>query len=302
MSLSLRARLSELRRSTIALAAAAACATGLLAAGATGAVPTADANPAGKDLVVFGDSFAANPTLPAGHYIAGTAPNSGSRVPVHGSGGCPQDRENWPRVAAGILNVSLADYSCNGTGRIPYVDLTNSVSAAVANGDLGPGTRKVAVMYGGLDVLQWVDTGTHVAGIAGSLPSGYHATIAEMKRRVQEAAPNAEIVMAGYPELGAGDNVCLINVTPNQPAPIMVPGIAAVETGLQSSVRSAAAANGIRFVDMKAATAGHGTCAAPDSQRYVSGIYDLTSDHNMKLHPTLEGSRAMGRIMADNLR
>ena len=302
MSLSLRARLSGLRRSTIALATAAACATGLVAAGATVAAPTADANPAGTELVVFGDSFAANPTLPAGHIIAGTAPNSGSRTPVHGPGGCPQDPENWPRVAAGILNVPLADYSCNGTGRVPYVDLTNSVNAAFANGDLGPGTRKVAVMYGGLDVLQWVDTGTHVAGVAGSLPSGYHATIAEMKRLVQEAAPNAEIVMAGYPELGAGDNVCLINVTPNQPSPIMLPGIAAVETGLQSSIRNAAAANGIRFVDMKAATVGHGTCAAPDSQRYVSGIYDQTSDHNMKLHPTLEGSRAMGRIMADNLR
>ena len=53
---------------------------------------------------------------------------------------------------------------------------------------------------------------------------------------------------------------------------------------------------------MKALTRGHGTCAAPDSQRYVSGIFDTTSDHNMKLHPTLEGSRAMGRIMADQLR
>lgn len=246
---SLPARLRGLRRSTVALASAAACAVGLLAA------PVASANPGGKDLVVFGDSFASNPTLPAGHYIAGTAPNSGSRVPVTGSGGCPQDRENWPRVAAG-----------------------------------------------GLDVLQWIDTGTLVAGIAGVLPSGYHATIAEVRRQVQAAAPNAEIVMAGYPELGAGDNVCLINVTPNQPAPLMLPGIAAVESGLQSSIRSAADANGIRFVDMKALTAGHGTCAAPDSQRYVAGIYDQTSDHNMKLHPTLEGSRAMGRIMADNLR
>lgn len=293
---SLPARLRGLRRSTVALASAAACAVGLLAA------PVASANPGGKDLVVFGDSFASNPTLPADHYIAGTAPNSGSRVPVTGSGGCPQDRENWPRVAAGILDVSLADYSCNGTGRVPYVDLTNSVSNAVANRDLGPGTGKVAIMYGGLDVLQWVDTGTHVAGVAGVLPSGYHATIAEVRRQVQAAAPNAEIVMAGYPELGAGDNVCLINVTPNQPAPLMLPGIAAVESGLQSSIRSAADANGIRFVDMKALTAGHGTCAAPDSQRYVAGIYDQTSDHNMKLHPTLEGSRAMGRIMADNLR
>ncbi len=94
MSLSLRARLSGLRRSTIALAPAAACATGLVAAGATVAAPTADANPAGTELVVFGDSFAVNPTLPAGHIIAGTAPNSGSRAPVHGPGGCPQDPEN----------------------------------------------------------------------------------------------------------------------------------------------------------------------------------------------------------------
>ncbi|MFC3849360.1 GDSL-type esterase/lipase family protein [Corynebacterium hansenii] len=302
MKPSLRARISNMHRSALAIAATAALATGLLAVSATGAAPNADADPAGKDLVVFGDSFSSNPTLPAGHIIAGTGPTSGSRAPVAGAGGCPQDPENWPRVAAGILDVSLADYSCNGTGRIPYLDLTNTVIKAVNNGDLGPSTRKVALMYGGLDAIQWVDTGTHVAGVAGNLPSGYHATIAEVQRRVRQAAPNAEIVMAGYPEFGAGDNFCVINTTPDTPSPIMVPGAGAIETGLQSSIRSAADAHGMRFIDLKSMTAGHGTCAAPDSQRYVAGIYDQTSDHNMKLHPTLEGSRAMGRIMADNLR
>lgn len=108
--------------------------------------------------------------------------------------------------------------------------------------------------------------------------------------------------MAGYPELGDGDNLCVISTTPNVPAPITVPGAGGIEMALQSSIRTAADVNGLRFIDMKALTRGHGTCAAPDSQRYVSGIFDTTGDHNMKLHPTLEGSRAMGRIMADQLR
>ena len=281
----------------IALTAAAACAAGMIAT-----APTVAAQPSGKDLVVFGDSFTANPTLPPNHIIAGTGPTSGSREPVPGAGGCPQDAENWSRVAAGILDVSMADYSCNGLGRVPRTDLINTVVDATNKGDLGPTTRKVVLMYGGLDVLQWVDTGTHVLGVAGSLPSGYQATITDARDRIRAAAPNAEIVMAGYPELGDGDNLCVINTTPNVPAPITVPGAGGIEMALQSSIRTAADVNGLRFIDMKALTRGHGTCAAPDSQRYVSGIFDTTSDHNMKLHPTLEGSRAMGRIMADQLR
>ncbi|WP_295627656.1 GDSL-type esterase/lipase family protein [uncultured Corynebacterium sp.] len=297
MSRNVRGPLSALRRSTIALASAAAVAAGLLAS-----APAATAAPAGTDLVVFGDSFSSNPTLPAGHPIAGTGPTSGSRPTTVGAGGCTQDRDNWPRVASRILESSLADYSCNGLGRIPFLDLTNTVTDAANKGDLGEATRKVVIMYGGLDALQWVDTGTHVVGVAGSLPSGYHATIGEATNRIRAAAPNAEIVMAGYPELADGDNLCVVNLVPDTPAPLPVPGAAAIETGLQSSIRSAADAHGLRFIDMKSATRGHGTCASPDSGRYVAGIIDRTSDHNMKLHPTLEGSRAMGEIMADALR
>lgn len=288
-----------MQRSALAMMAAATCAAGLVGTQIAQA-PAADARDAGTEMVVFGDSFAANPTLPAGHFIGGTGPTSGSRVPVHGSGGCHQDPENWPRVAAGHLNVPLADYSCNGLGRAPG-DLVRTVDDAVGKHDLGPATRKVVIMYGGLDVMQWAETGSSVVGVPGVLPSAYQATIADAKNRIRAAAPNAEIILAGYPELGAGDNFCVIQVTPNAPTATMIPGSARVESTLQDTIRTAAEANGLRFIDMKALTAGHGTCASPDSQRYVSGIFDRTSDHNMKLHPTLEGSRAMGRIVADRL-
>jgi hypothetical protein len=68
-----------------------------------------------KQLVTFGDSFTA---------IAG---KNGSRGEEPGqlpwTFNCSTDMDNWPKVAARQANVSLGDWSCNGMGGAPLVQL-----------------------------------------------------------------------------------------------------------------------------------------------------------------------------------
>ncbi|WP_448852111.1 GDSL-type esterase/lipase family protein [Corynebacterium sp. 335C] len=294
-----------LKQSLKKAVAAATAALGVAGLAAVVSSPAAGANPhGGSRLVTIGDSFTSNPTIP-GHPISGSDPLDEHRQTVPSrKPGCIVDPFNWPRVAAQDLGLNFndlrdfADYSCNGTGRVPVQDLTASVDAAINQGDIGPSTNKVVFMYGGLDALTWVDAGAGMLRL--DIPTGYDRLLVDMANRVRQHAPHAEVVFAGYPELTSGDTVCLVNLDPNAPGRLLVPGATAVEDSLRNTMRSAAAQAGARFVDLREATRGHGTCAAPD-QRYVAGLVDTTVEHNMRLHPTIHGQQAIGHYMAGQL-
>lgn len=295
-----------LKQSLKKAAAAAVAALGVAGLATAVTSPAAGANPhGGARLVTIGDSFTANPTTP-NSPVSGDDPQDPYRQVVPSrKPNCFVDPFNWPRVAAQDLGMDfnslrdLADYSCNGTGRLPVLDLSSSVDAAINSGDIGPSTNKVVFMYGGLDTLAWIDAGAGVMRL--DIPTAFDAFLAEQANRVRQAAPRAEIVFASYPELTSGDSVCLVNLDPNRPGRLLVPGATAVEQALKNTMRSAAAQAGARFVDLNAATAGHGTCAAP-AERYVAGLVDTTVEYNMRLHPTIHGQQVMGHIMADHLR
>lgn len=255
------------------------------------AVPGSSALPGfgSKQLVTFGDSFTANPNL------VGLRPTVPSGFPIH----CRQDLQNWPRTAAAKMGKSLGDYSCNGTGGTPYLMLKTFLETSIAKGELGPGTEKVVMMYGGLDPFGWADA----AGELGRLNPQftlYKAEIQDFTRRIHEVAPGAEIVLAGYPTLGDGDNLCLVNVVPNATFPLTIPGGTAVEDSLRNAQRAAADAAGIRFLDVRGPSTGHGTCAL-EHDRWVSGYVDTTAPTNMAMHPTIVGEQAVGNIIADQL-
>lgn len=262
------------------------------------AVPTASADSA-VDLVTFGDSMTANPSLDPLHPIAGVDPTAQDREPVVGYGrGCTQDPTNWPRVAAATKGWSVADYSCNGTNN--GTTLVSDVESAVSQGVIGEGTRAVVIMYGVLDPSQWVEA---AAGTSLAIPSitTYTSAITTAADRIRAAAPNARIILSSYQEVTSGDSVCLINAVPNVPGALVVPGVDGVQVTLHDSMQRAAQAANIEFFDMLAATRGHGMCATPDDQRYVAAVLDFTASHNMKFHPTINGARAMGEIIAAQL-
>ena len=102
-----------------------------------------------KQVVTFGDSFTAN----AGK--SGPRGLEAGQSPVVAN--CATDMENWPKIAAEQAGKSLGDWSCNGMGGAPVVQLVGYVEAAIMHGDIAPGTQDVVFMYGGMDALQWVD-------------------------------------------------------------------------------------------------------------------------------------------------
>ncbi|AWT25424.1 Lipase 2 [Corynebacterium provencense] len=260
-----------------------------------------------KQLVTFGDSFTA---------IAG---KNGSRGEEPGqlpwTFNCSTDMDNWPKVAARQANVSLGDWSCNGMGGAPLVQLVAYLESAIFYGDIGPGTKDVALMYGGMDTFQWIDTAGLVFGSQPTTPV-FDAMMAYVKQRVETVAPGAKVTLLSYPELANGDDICFANVSPavierylpgvtvpdfpEITAKVTVPGAKHIQESLRDNIKHAADVNGLGFVDMYQATIGHGPCNPVPAERYTVGVVD-TQVSTMPNHPTFTGSEAMGKIFAQQV-
>lgn len=257
-------------------------------------IPGSDANPNNgvKQIVAFGDSFTAN----AGK--GGPRGLEPGQTPLVSN--CATDMENWPKIAAGELNKSLGDWSCNGLGGIPG-QLMAYLEMAIQYGDIGQGTEKVVLMYGGMNHVQWVDVaGELVAKPEPNLPSIFKQEMKLFSDRVHQAAPNAKIVLASYPEFATDDQLCLFNL-PGQTIPVPVPGATKIQEALRDSLKHASEFIGADFIDVYQATIGHGTCNPNDDERYVAGFMDPAMGP-MPDHPTVKGEHAMGKIIADALR
>lgn len=252
--------------------------------------------PAGaQQIVTFGDSFTAIGKIGApmdefterGYQLKPT---------------CKKDTRNWPHAAAQEADKTLADWSCNGTGGMgPLVELPTVVAEAIAAGNIGPGTEKVVISYGGLDVFQWVDVATAAANVSALTPSMMQGVYAGIKQQVAVAAPGAEVVIAGYPEFASGDQLCLFNDIPDQPTPIAAPGATLVQDNLRNAQKHAAQAAGLRFIDVLEATRGRGTCAQQPEDRWTVGINDPAVATNLTMHPSLHGATEVGKIIGTEL-
>ena len=248
--------------------------------------------PAGpKQIVAFGDSFTAN----AGK--GGPRGLQASQVPWVAN--CLTDMENWPKLVGAKLNKTVGDWSCNGTGGMPMVQLKAYLESAIAYGDLAPQTEKVVLMYGGMDTVQWFDTASVLAGQVNTNPTLFRGLIKDVVNRVHQVAPGAEVVLASYPEYATNDQLCLFNVGPTV-NPIPAPGGTKIQEGLRDSIRLAAEASGAKFIDVYQATIGHGTCQPDPAQRWTAGIVDPVIGP-MPNHPTVAGEHAMGDIIAGQL-
>lgn len=287
------------RSAAVAMVAALGLSMGVGTAAAQPALPNIPipgigANPAKgvKQILTFGDSFTANAGKGGPRGL-----EPGQNVLVSN---CATDMENWPKIAAGELNKSLGDWSCNGLGAFPG-QLMAYLELAIQYGDLGEGTEKVVLMYGGMDYIQWADVaGELVANTPADVPTLFKGQMKAFADRVHQAAPNAKIVLASYPEYATDDQLCLVNL-PGQTIPIPAPGATVVQEKFRDALKHSAEFIGADFIDVYQATIGHGTCNPNDDERYVAGFMDPAIGP-MTNHPTVKGERAMGKIIADGLR
>lgn len=226
------------------------------------AIPAEAAPPPQSDYVALGDSYAAG---------QGAAPYTNPA--------CFLSRKGYPVLADNLRGVQLnANAGCSGyTAGAVAGNLPASV----------PGAEVITITVGGNDLDTTgillaclpAPTSAQCAGALGDaqakLTDGTLASsLVTMVAVIRSQAPNARIVLTGYPRLFSPDHQFAAVANP------MVDGLNAVIAGV-------AAGTGSQFVDVTAAFAGHGVgSAAPWINFNAANILDPAN-----FHPTGEGYR-----------
>ncbi|QIS11304.1 SGNH/GDSL hydrolase family protein [Nocardia arthritidis] len=287
-----------------AIAAAVGCASAVL----TGTAPAATAAEGGKSVVVLGDSFTANGDIAAA--LENAAPNA--------SPDCSHGATSWPTQLAKGMGLwdtpDFADLSCRGASLVsgPGYTLAHEARGADAAGAFGPNTRAVLIQTGlndawgdnqvrlrqtllncVLDVIRGCGPeaaaegrATDFRGVEGGL---YTERIKPVVDYVRYYAPNARIILVGYPEMNApGQRQWCIDVL-GVGSIVQTRADAAIELWdrMDAAQRTAARTLGVEFFDAKAVTAGHGLCSA---EPWLAGILDPRSDlMGTPVHPSAHG-------------
>ncbi|MEC3952355.1 SGNH/GDSL hydrolase family protein [Nocardia sp. CDC153] len=290
-----------------AFMAIAAAMTGT--AGAHADTPLAATDPAasGKPLVILGDSYTAN----------GWAPFSNEKKCDHGD-------TAWPVQLSALMGVSgdqVWNQSCPGAtieGGDGYTLTVQAANAAKA-GAFGPGTKLVTIQlgfndhWGGADKSPWSSTEACFYDLAGgcgpeAVADGrmvdprnitgteYAARISKVVTYIRYYAPNARIVIVGYPELFRPDqqSICfdIVGVPVTQPD-----GRTVVEyfNRMDQAEREAAATMNLDYLDARALTAGHGLCTP---QQWINGVFDpLVKVDGLPFHPAPQGDAVIANAL-----
>lgn len=239
----------------------------------------------------MGDSAVAGPDI---------APND------RGSGKCARSKSNWPALLAETLDIAkVNDVSCSGA---VSADITKDRLYAAQIDALSAKTDLVTISIGGND------EGLFSKIILSCLYGRYNAAacesfmntkldeiaarttdrVAQALGNIQEAAPNARIVVVGYlrilPDKGGCDMPGL--------SPERVLQAAKGMTAMNGALETAAERAKVNFVSMAEASAGHEACA--DADAWVNGMKSDPGDGAM-LHPNASGMHAVARTVAAQL-
>ena len=312
--MNLRARL-KVMTATAALVATgltpvAAAQSGEIPAPGPGSAAPGSAAPSSSTLDLLAGSAAPAPArAPEGGarlIVLGDSMTSGTNLPLMvDSRRCPQGMGSWPmRVAEHMKVAGTPDYvnqSCYGGAldTTPAITLADQARAAADLGAFGPRTERVLIQLGFNDEwgtrnvravdaarMCWVNLidGCGMDAVAQGrtqdpaavTPAAYRERMQQVVEYVKYFAPNATIALVGYPDLRPAqpDAVCMsvLGMPLNNPRG---EAFARFTEALQNAQRGAARELGIRFVDLHAATAGHGPCT---DQPWIDGIVDFRSN------------------------
>lgn len=275
-------------------------------AAAAGGPAAAQAAPApGSALVVLGDSFAAN----------------GLRWETDAKE-CLRGPASWPTQLSQLMGVAgssdFVDRSCSGAAiqtEKGYSLVQEAIDADKA-GAFGPRTKLVALQFGLNDTwgantaTLWTSLVPCVFNVAdgcgleaaaqGRITDYRGVTGADYAQRIREVveylryyAPQAKIVLVGYPELfPAGQQfACLDVLGVGQYVQPKGAGVVEYLDRVDAAQRAAAAQLGIEFFDARAVTTGHGLCTA---QPWLNGALDPRADLvGIPFHPSAHGDSVL---------
>jgi len=210
--------------------------------------------------VALGDSYSAGPGIPTTSYAVG----------------CHRSDHSYPQTLAAVLGVDdLQDVACGGAtigditgpqhtsggGVPPQLDAvtgdTNLVTVSIGANDMR--LLPMLLACGSLDLQNQNGAPcqeTYAAAVGAALPP-LRAHLVDLLQQIADRAPNAKIVVIGYPQLfDAGDQCAKIPLTSGDYA-----FAATTITQMNEQLRAAAAQQGATYVDVEAASAGHDICS-----------------------------------------
>ncbi len=250
-----------------------------------GAAPAATAQPAPAEYVSLGDSYAAIGSV--------------DRLTWRTSS-CLQGTDNVGHlIAARLPGTTLVDRACAGattddvlqpTGRGRQVD------------SLSPATRYVTVSIGGNDGDAFETLATRCM-FTPACTQDAHAVVDRARREtpdrlrttyraIRAAAPNARVVVLGYPR-GLPDRIegcpLLAAIDPDQ-----LDFTAHAWQEMNDTIAAVAAETGFTMVAEKSPD-GHDMCA-PDGARYISATGVGPGDDGTPVHPTRAGREYLAEL------
>jgi lysophospholipase L1-like esterase len=287
-------------------------ATALLLAGCTSA-PAADVTP--------GASGPSNPAGSGERYVAlGDSFTSGPFVPTTDlASGCLRSDHNYPSLLAKRLDVEdFVDVSCAGarTRDLPHRQLTVPGARVPAQLDaLDRDTTLVTLGIGGNDFDLYSHLTNTCLQLRSSDPAGAPCRaamtadrrdllatttarigrhVARALRQVAARAPQARVVLVGYPRIAPTRGEC------PELLPYATGDVAfgdEVLRRLDTALRAAADRTGAEYLDMYAASRGHDVCSA---RPYVNGVH-TDRQRAAAFHPLPRGMRATAAALEDLL-
>ena len=244
------------------------------------ALTVAPSQAAQDSLVALGDSYASG---------------VGTRSYESESGSCYRSPYAYPVVDAERLGLSLTFAACSGA-------TTSSVRTTQLAG-LSSGTDYVTVTVGGNDV-GFVDVITACAppwwasDCHGEIDEAQYeiknvlpARLDRLYNAIRAKAPSARVVVVGYPRLFMGED-CNAGTwfSPTEQSRLN-----ASADLLSQTIQSRAAAHGFRYVDPRAAFAGHAICDDPE---WING---LSNPLRESYHPNRAGQTGYADLTDDHL-
>lgn len=282
-----------LRRKMIMLAAGAAATAVAIAVPATASGTVAP----GSVYVALGDSYTAGPLI----------------LPMTDTFTCARSAEDYPALLAGKIHPSVfRDVSCSGS---TTSDFSNPQPGQVSGTNppeynaITPDTTLVTVGIGGNDVglvgLAENCINVFPAPIGKSCAAKYTAggvdvysqkiqafapTYGTVIEHIRSLAPNAKIVMVGYPTVIRPGGCFPVQ-------PLLGPDatyIMAKVSELDNAMAAQAAAHGATFVDLRPSSVGHDACALPGF-RWIEGLVPLSDA--FPLHPNVFSMQNAAKVI-----
>lgn len=245
----------------------------------------------------------------------GDSYTSAPGVPEIVDAACFRSSVNYPALVAEQLDLALADVSCGGAATTALAGAMDTPAGPVPPqfDALTEGTEYVSLGIGGNDeglfgvllttCLSLDDTDPDGAPCRDAMNAGGPDKVLETIETIQgrlttalldikDRAPDATVVMVGYPQLVPAEGTCeLLPLTPEDAVYFRELMVA-----LGEATEAAAAEAGAEYVDLVAASEGHDVCAGDEA--WINGIGSPT-DQAASMHPFANEQEAVAKLVAE---